>query len=106
MPHLHLPAEHSDADVVLAANVAAGVNSAELYVAWTHETGPGAVPEVEAEVHDRGAAAEPASPLVELFAVLAASFVAIWNAFAGTPARETDGTARQAPARRTAGETA
>ena len=36
MPHLHLPAEHTDADIVLAANVAATVGSEDLYVAWTH----------------------------------------------------------------------
>src|SRR3954447_23899903 len=52
MPHLHLPADHSDADIVLAANVAATVGSEDLYVAWTHECGPGAIPEVEAVVRD------------------------------------------------------
>jgi hypothetical protein len=103
MPHLHLPAEHKDADVVLAANVAAGVNSEELFVAWTYEAGAGAIPEVQAEVHEREP--EPPSPLVELFTVLAASFVALWNAFAGPP-REREGEPRQAPARRPAGETA
>jgi hypothetical protein len=100
MPHLHLPADHSDADVVLAANVAAGVNSAELFVTWTPEAGANAAPVVEAEVHEREP--EPVSPLVELFAVLAASFVAIWNAFAGPPQREAGGQPRQAPARETA----
>jgi hypothetical protein len=52
MPHLHLPADHSDADIVLAANVAATVGSEDLYVAWTHDLGPGAVPEIEALVRE------------------------------------------------------
>jgi hypothetical protein len=52
MPHLHLPAEHSDADLVLAANLADIVGSEDLYVTWTHEAGPGAVPEVEAVLRD------------------------------------------------------
>src|SRR5256885_17118386 len=52
MPHLHLPADHSDADIVLAANVAATVGSEDLYVAWTHDTGAGAVPEIEAVLRE------------------------------------------------------
>jgi hypothetical protein len=52
MPHLHLPADHSDADIVLAANVAATVGSEDLYVAWTHDSGAGAVPEIEAVVRE------------------------------------------------------
>src|SRR3954452_5262564 len=52
MPHLHLPADHSDADIVLAANVAATVGSEDLYVAWTHITGAGGVPEIEAVVRE------------------------------------------------------
>jgi|SRR5215204_4537003 len=104
MPHLHLPADHSDKDVVLAANVAAGVNSAELYVTWTRDAGPNAAPVVEAQVQER--APEPVSPLVELFAILAASFVAVWNAFAGPARPEAEGAAPQRPAPRPAGETA
>ena len=52
MPHLHLPADHSDADIVLAANVAATVGSEDLYVAWTHDSGAGAVPEIEAVMRE------------------------------------------------------
>ena len=48
MPHLHLPVDHTDADLVLAANLAEIVGSEDLYVAWSHESGPGAIPEVEA----------------------------------------------------------
>ena len=39
MPHLYLPSEHTDADLVLAADVAAAVSSSDLYVAWTHDAG-------------------------------------------------------------------
>src|SRR3954454_23200655 len=52
MPLLPLPADHSDADIVLAANVAATVGSEDLYVAWTHDCGAGAVPEIEAVVRE------------------------------------------------------
>ena len=52
MPHLHLPAEHSDDDLVLAANLAEVVGSRDLYVAWTHGGGA-AVPEVQAELRQR-----------------------------------------------------
>ena len=44
MPHLHLPTDHTDADLVLAANLAEVVGSEDLYVAWTHESGAGAFP--------------------------------------------------------------
>ena len=52
MPHLHLPIDHTDADLVLAANLAEIVGSEDLYVAWSHETGPGAIPEVEAVLRE------------------------------------------------------
>ena len=51
MPHLYLPSDHTDADLVLAADVAAAVSSADLYVTWTLEAGAGA-PEVEAVVRE------------------------------------------------------
>ena len=49
MPHLYLPTDHTDADLVLAADVAAAVSSADLYVTWTIESGAGA-PGIEAVV--------------------------------------------------------
>jgi hypothetical protein len=52
MPHLHLPADHSDADIVLAAHVAATVGSDQLFVAWTHDAGA-AAPEICAVVRER-----------------------------------------------------
>ena len=51
MPHLHLPTDHTDADLVLAANLADIVGSEDLYVAWSQETGAG-VPEIEAYVSE------------------------------------------------------
>jgi hypothetical protein len=97
MPHVHLPADHSDADIVLAANVAATVGSEDLYVAWTHDTGPGAVPEVEAVLRD----SRP-STLVSLFRSVADGMRTLWHgltqspfpaapatATAATPVRET-----------------
>ena len=62
MPHLYLPSEHTDADLVLAADVAAAVSSADLYVTWTLDAGQGA-PEVEAVVREeRPAPASTPSP--------------------------------------------
>jgi hypothetical protein len=93
MPHLHLPIDHTDADVVLAANLAELVGSEDLYVAWSHDHGPGVVPEVEAIVRQ-----EPRHGRVRRLVG------SIWRALFTRPA------ARMAPAaasprrRRTAGE--
>jgi hypothetical protein len=98
MPHLHLPAEHNDADIVLAANVAATVGSEDLYVAWTHDTGAGAVPEIEAVIR------EPRpSALVTVFRALADGMVALWHGLTQTPAPVAPATATPAtPARENA----
>jgi hypothetical protein len=82
MPHIHLPTDHTDADLVLAANVAEVVGSEDLYVAWSHECGPGAVPEVEAilcEPPARGGA------LAELIATMRAGFAAFWQVLMQRP---------------------
>jgi hypothetical protein len=76
MPHLHLPAEHSDADLVLAANLADIVGSEDLYVTWTHETGAGAIPEIEAILRD-----ERPSPFVELAGAFFAGLASLVRAF-------------------------
>jgi hypothetical protein len=91
MPHLHLPIDHTDADLVLAANLADIVGSEDLYVAWSHGSGAGAVPEVEAVL------VEPAyrSPVGEFFANLAAGCAAFWRAVTG---RSGDAVVEQAPA--------
>jgi len=81
MPHLHLPSDHTDADLVLAANLAEIVGSEDLYVAWSHENGAGAVPEVDAvlvESHRPGIVAEVA-------AVVVAGCAAFWRALVGRP---------------------
>jgi hypothetical protein len=80
MPHLHLPIDHTDADLVLAANLAEIVGSEDLYVAWTHESGPGAIPEVEAVMVEETAAAG-------FFVAVSAGFVAFWRALLGKPSR-------------------
>ncbi len=97
MPHLHLPADHTDADIVLAVNLAEIVGSEDLYVAWSHESGAGAIPEIEAVlVHER-----PLSPLSEFFAALAAGFGGMWRALLGRPSGDAVPSAPPAdPARR------
>ena len=51
MSQLYLPAEHTEADLVMAGQIAQLVDSAELYVTWTPEHGQ-AAPEVAAELRD------------------------------------------------------
>ena len=80
MPHLHLPTDHTDADLVLAANLADIVGSEDLYVAWTQDTGAG-VPEIDAYLSD-----EPvANPFAEAWLSLMAGCVALWRALIGRP---------------------
>ena len=51
MAQLYLPAAHTEADLVLAGQIAETVASAELYVTWTPEHGQ-AAPEVYAELRE------------------------------------------------------
>ena len=85
MPHLYLPTDHTDADLVLAADVATAVSSADLYVTWTIDAGTGA-PEVEAVVRD-----EPIrhpNAFAELFIAIGRGFAALWHTITGpTPAQ-------------------
>jgi hypothetical protein len=81
MPHVHLPADHSDADLVLAANLAAIVGSEDLYVAWTHESGAGAIPEIQAVVRE-----ERPNPLVSVLAAVIAGALAVWHTLTQSPA--------------------
>jgi hypothetical protein len=90
MPHLHLPIDHTDDDLVLAANVADLVGSADLYVAWSHVGGPGAVPEVEAVLREE----RPARPFL-------AAIAAFWRTLFRRPARVAVSSPVDAP-RRTA----
>jgi len=86
MPYLHLPVDHTDADLVLAANLAEVVGSEDLYIAWSHETGAGAIPEIDAVlVHER----QP-----KPFAAFAGALAGICRALLGRPK---DTAARSAP---------
>jgi hypothetical protein len=82
MPHFFLPTDHTDADLVLAADVATAVSSADLYVTWTIVAGAGA-PEVEAVVTEEPAPAQNA--FVELFAAIAHGVGALWRSITGPP---------------------
>ena len=81
MPHLYLPTEHTDADLVLAADVAAAVSSADLYVTWTIESGSGA-PEVEAVVREEPTRAPG------LIAGIGRAVAALWRAITGPPVHQ------------------
>jgi len=104
MPHLHLPIDHTDDDLVLAANVAEVVGSADLYVAWSHAGGPGAVPEIEAVLREERAG----NPFAELVRALGAVFASFWRAvFGRRPAHRSARAAAQADLpRRAAGDAA
>jgi hypothetical protein len=77
MPHLHLPADHSDADIVLAASLAATVGSEDLYVAWTYECGAGLVPEVDAVLRE---------PRPSVFVSLYRALRSLWQGLTAAPA--------------------
>jgi len=79
MPHLHLPIDHTEADLVLAANLAEIVGAEDLYVAWSHEAGAGAIPEVEAVVRTERE--------LSGFAAFSAIVGAFWRGLLGRPAR-------------------
>jgi len=51
MAQLYLPVEHTEADLVLAGQIAETIDSAELYVTWTPEHGQSA-PEAVAELRE------------------------------------------------------
>ena len=83
MPHLYLPTDHTDADLVLAADVAAAVSSADLYVSWTIDTGAG-IPEVEAVVRDE-IAPQPVNPFAGVAAALWQGIAALWRSLTAPP---------------------
>ena len=83
MPHLFLPSDHTDADLVLAADVAAAVSSADLYVTWTFDAGAG-TPEVEALVRDEQAH-PPAGPVAGLMVAIVQGVAAVWRHLTAPP---------------------
>ncbi len=85
MPHLYLPTDHTDADLVLAADVAAAVSSADLYVTWTIEAGFG-TPEVEAVVREERPTPET-NPFADLIVALFQGVAALWRSLTGPPAQ-------------------
>lgn len=85
MPHLYLPTDHTDADLVLAADVAAAVSSTDLYVTWTLESGAG-VPEIEAVVRDERLE-PPANPFAGLAGALWRGLAALWRSLTAAPAQ-------------------
>jgi len=83
MPHLYLPSDHTDEDLVLAADVAAAVSSADLYVTWTLDAGAG-TPEIEAVVRDERPE-PPANPFAELLVAFIQGVAAVWQSLTGPP---------------------
>ena len=81
MPHLHLPAAHSDADLTLAADVAAAVGSRELYVVWSHAEGSGLAPEVDAVLRED----DGVNPFTEILAAMVQGLAALWQAIVHGP---------------------
>jgi hypothetical protein len=67
MPNVHLPVEHTDADLALAGALASVLRSQELYVAWSQENGPSA-PVVPATLYDPEPPAQPKPRRRSLFA--------------------------------------
>jgi hypothetical protein len=88
MSHLYLPAEHTDTDLALASAVAEAIDSNELFVAWTCESGCVSAPEVRARI----LRPEPTerSPLAEVFSEIGAAFRALVGFFVRRPRQPAD----------------
>ena len=79
MSHLYLPTEHNDTDVALASAVAEAIDSDELFVAWTYETGLAAPPVVKAFLRRRPEPVALRNPFAEALAEIAAAFAALMS---------------------------
>ena len=88
MSHLYLPAEHTDTDLALASAVADAIESNELFVAWTMQSGCVAAPEVKARII-RPAQPER-SPLAEAFIEIGRAFKALFGFFVRHPRQSAD----------------
>jgi len=73
MPQLYLPAAHTDADLVLASQIAVRIDSAELHVAWSPREGQ-VVPEVPAMLR------EPAAHWTDTVSLVLGVFRELWLA--------------------------
>jgi len=76
MPHVYMPADHSDLDVFLAARVAEAVDSSELFVAWTNEAGTVFAPEASAPP---APAPAPLNPFAQALAEVVVAFGALFS---------------------------
>ena len=54
MAHLHLPAQHTERDLALAGTLAELLDSEDLYVAYSVDTGP-AAPAIPAAIRETSA---------------------------------------------------
>jgi hypothetical protein len=89
MSHLYLPAEHTDIDLALASAVAEAIDSNELFVAWTCDSGSVSAPEVKARIV-RPAEPTARSPLAEALSEIGAAFRAVFSFFTRRPRRAAD----------------
>ena len=92
MAQLYLPMEHTDADLVLAGQVAESIDSAELYVVWSAEHGA-CSPQVVAELRH----AAPSWPALVVQAIRE-----LWAAVRHQPAPGARAPRRAAARRQTA----
>jgi hypothetical protein len=80
MSHLYLPAEHTDTDLALASAVAEAIDSNELFVAWTMDSGCVAAPEIKARTR-RVAEPPQRGQFAEAMAEIGAAFKSFFSFF-------------------------
>ena len=97
MSHLYLPAEHTDTDLALASAVAEAIESNELFVAWTMDSGCVSAPEVRARVLQPRQPQR--SPLAEAFIEIGRAFKAVFGFFTRRPRQAADTQAPVLPSR-------
>src|SRR3954447_19686827 len=88
MPSLYLPADHTDADLVLAGALAERLRSTELYVTWTESAGQAASEVVAVLRH-------PVSGWAARFGLLLRAVAQLWVALTARPSAERPATAPQ-----------